>query len=266
MAVLRWIWASYEVLTLWQWAVGLAIGGGGLGVMHSLQATTSWPFLVKVLVAAVIAFVWLTLLAFSRRSSQPKEGSRMESKQDDSPGAQQGHAGGDLAQSAGGHAINARDQAQVNIYGPAQQGQSIAPVIEGVVIPNISIKVYNPDTKAHQFRVVFHGVSGAAGTPRIKEAWLPWNCGNFQMIGPRQSGMIQIAQVDGEDRNVGRIIRFIHDKGRQYDGRLSEYVAFGGQLQLDLELQSEALIDFQCRRIWTLDVDSAGKAAGFVPA
>ncbi len=138
------------------------------------------------------------------------------------------------------------------------------PELDGMIRgTNVFMRIHNADSHPHQFRVVFHGVSGMVGAPRVRDLWLPWNCGHFQLVGPKQSGNIQVAQAVGGTKD-SRVIRFMHDKEpRHYDGRLSEYVAFGGQLYLDLELQSDAELSIQSRRMWALAIDDAGTPISF---
>ena len=144
-----------------------------------------------------------------------------------------------------------------------QRPEPLVPALDGVIRgPNIFVNIQNPDIVPHQFRIVCHDVSGVVGNPRVKK-WLPWNSGDFQLIGPRQSDTIQVAQAAGQDRSIGKVIRFMHDKGGQYDGRISEYVAFDGELCLDLELQTDALLGIQSRRHWTLKVDAQGTPIRF---
>ena len=61
------------------------------------------------------------------------------------------------------------------------------------------------------------------------------------------------------------MIRFLHNKGEAYDSRLSEYVAFGGELQFDLEIQSDAELGIEGRQIWALKVDNKGIPISFKP-
>ena len=154
----------------------------------------------------------------------------------------------------------------VDIRYLGESRKPLVPLLDGVINgPNVFVRIHNADSFPHQFRVVFHGVSGMEGKPRVRDLWLPWNCGDFQLVGPQQSGNFQGAQAVGQSKDVGKVIRFIHDKERQYDGRLSEYVAFGGQLYLDLELQSDAELATQSRCMWTLAIDGAGTPIRFTP-
>lgn len=263
LKVLKWLWASYETLALWQWLTALPIGGALMGV---LQYTSSWPIWTQGIVAAIVALVWLTILAFAQRLFARRDEQGMKQSQKNSPGAQQGKAGGNLAQSSGGHAVVTGDFSPVTIGETKARLTPLVPVLDGVIRgPNIFVRIQNTDDFPHQYKVVFHGVSGMAGNPRVRDLWLPWNCGGFQLIGPKQSEMVQVAQADGEDKRIGKVIRFIHDKGQPYDGRLSEYVAFGGALSLDLELQSDAGLAIQSRRQWTLEVDANGTPSRFMP-
>ena len=38
------------------------------------------------------------------------------------------------------------------------------------------------------------------------------NGSSLPLVGPKQSGTIQVAQAAGETRDIGKIFRFMHDK------------------------------------------------------
>ena len=231
-------------------AIGLGVIFLILGVW--LKTIPMWTMVIGLATSALLVLLgawWMF------RPSKRLAGQGHGQAQANSPGAQQ----------ASGRDIN---QVQVTIAPTVPvTRQPISPDIDGVIRgPNIFMRIQNTDGQPHRFKVVFHNVSGAVGAPRVRDLWLPWDCGDFQMIGPKQSGMIQVAQANGEDKRVGKVIRFIHDKGKPYDGRLSEYVAFGGELHLDLELQSDAELAIQGQRLWTLTVDSNGTPVAFTPS
>mgnify|MGYP001615922878 CR=1 FL=1 len=95
---LKWLWASYETLALWQWLAALPIGGGGWGVMATF---TNIPLWQQALIAAGIALIWLTVWAFASRLFHKKERNPVAPTQSGSDN-QQAHAGGDVTQSSGG--------------------------------------------------------------------------------------------------------------------------------------------------------------------
>lgn len=95
MAVLKWLWASYKTLRLWQWLAALPIGGGGWGL---LAAFTNLPLWQQALLAAGIALIWLT---FATRLFQKQEKNTVEQTQSGLEN-QQANAGGDVTQSSGG--------------------------------------------------------------------------------------------------------------------------------------------------------------------
>lgn len=203
-------------------------------------------------IGAKAVFTWLVNIV----KGKPE----VAQNQEDSPNATQIHVQGDVSGDVAGRDID--KSVQINVEPPLPQ--PITPTIDGVINgPNIFVRIENTDSFQHHFKVVFHDVSGMVGEKRVKKAWLPWNCGELQMIGPHQTGIIQVAQADGEKGGFGKVIQINHDKEKAMTGRLSEYVAFGGELYLDLEIQSDAAFGIQARRQWTLVIDGQGNPISF---
>ena len=176
-----------------------------------------WPLWIQILISAVVALVGIGILPFAQRQFAKEKGNGME--QSGSPGASQF---GDHTTIHGDFAGRDIDKS-THVYNQSPIPQSIVPVLNGEVRgPNIYVNVTNTDNLPHSFRIVFHDVRGMVGQKRVRDAWLPWHCSDFQMIGPGQSDIIQVAQADGETRDVGKVITFAHDKDKAYNSRLSE--------------------------------------------
>jgi hypothetical protein len=208
---------------------------------------------------------WLTILGWIRRSFGKTKEEGMEQSQKDSPNAQQANAQGDSAQSSSGPAVVAKDNAKVEISmaAPAKVAP-IVPDLRGVIRgSSVVISVLNTDSAPHRFRVRFHGVKGFAGTSRVAKRGAWW-INDWEHVGPKHDSDIQIAQASGEDRNVGRLIKFSSTEEKQLAAKLSEYVAFGGKLSLDLEIQcDDAELGITTRNWWDLTTEANGNPRTF---
>ena len=58
MGFLKWLWATYETLSFYQWLVV----GGGMSVTPIVGGISDWPVWVQLVASAGVAFVWLTVL------------------------------------------------------------------------------------------------------------------------------------------------------------------------------------------------------------
>ncbi len=110
MRVLRWLWASYEALTLWQWLVGLS-SGGGIGGLAVLNFASEWELWQQALLAAGVAFLWLSVISWLLRFFRRPPTAASSQSQVRSPKAQQaGRAGGDIIQVGGDLSIGVSRQ------------------------------------------------------------------------------------------------------------------------------------------------------------
>ena len=114
--VLRWIWASWETLSLWQWLTGPPVGAAGFGGLKMLEFTASWPLGVLALVSAGIALVWLTFWGWLLRRQEPSLTDRQ--LQEHSTHAQQAaNTGGNVTQVSGDQATIISGDQIVHNYG-----------------------------------------------------------------------------------------------------------------------------------------------------
>ena len=63
----RWIWATYQTLTLLQWVFALPIGASGLAATPVIGAVAGWPIWVQALLSSIVAILWLTLFTWRVR-------------------------------------------------------------------------------------------------------------------------------------------------------------------------------------------------------
>jgi hypothetical protein len=64
MGFFKWLWATYETLSFFQWLMVLPIGGGGISALPLIGAISGWPLWIQVVTSAGAALVWLTLLTW----------------------------------------------------------------------------------------------------------------------------------------------------------------------------------------------------------
>ncbi|GEM_PF-4647312 len=217
-------WYQRLVTLLWEghdlWGVAIWLGSGTVSNVLLQPLFGDLAMWIKVVYGTGHTILALALSAIVVRFLFNRSGDEGVSQtQDNSPGAIQV---GDH-QAVGGDFAGRDIDKSVHINVAPTVRQPIAPEIGGIIRgPSILVSIKNTDSQLHQFKVVFHSVTGVAGKPRVRDLWLPWDCGDWQSVGPKQSRLFQIAQADGEDRRIGKVIRFTHNKGRQYvEGYLS---------------------------------------------
>ena len=253
-----------RTLALWQWVVLIGTGEGwGWAVV--LNFASDWPLWQQVLASAGVAFVWLTAISWVLELFRKPAADAQA--QEASPGAQQGSADGNLAQSTGGHAVVTGDNSPVTIgEAPPPNPSVVNPGVQGQLKgPWIVIEIENPDDHEHEFGIRLISFEGlVSDSPKVENRSPAVICAR-EPIGPRQKSEMQIGQVDGgsqRDQEPYRTIYLLTPEGTGRWSRLPAWVPWGECLTFEIEILSDALMEQPQRSTWQLKLDDRGEPLG----
>jgi hypothetical protein len=185
----RWVWATWEALSLYQWLVAVPVVGAGMSAIPILSTIYGWPLWLQIIASAVVALAWPLLVTglFSIKR-QPEAEHQFSLSQQRATGSQQAYGGRDSFQLQGGHVyVESHNQQggitayQVNLQPgdrqlTSQQMKQVRDSLGSVDFKSVEICAVMGDGEAFRFAsqikdfLVSEGIEIAGFSLRIQQA------------------------------------------------------------------------------------------------